>query len=328
LPKEFLCKIMKENLNVHSFPDFCLTLKEYQLKLLRDRTATCQVNLGFLCNQVCKHCHLVAGPDRTEIMDLETIREVVAFQDRCRFEVVDITGGAPEMNPHLVFLIEKVTPMTQKLILRSNLSEVFDNQDPELLAALIKNRVTIVSSLPSLNNIQTDSQRGKGVFEKTIDTLIMLNKKGYGKKDTGLELDLVSNPSGVFMPSSQDLTEKRYRDILLKKYGIVFNNLFTFANMPLGRFETWLKTSKNYTGYMEKLCTAFNPCTVEGLMCKSLISVSWDGTLFDCDFNLAANLYMGNRKTHISQIKEPIFKGQEITVGNHCYACTAGSGFT
>jgi len=310
------------------WPDFQQTLQNHNLTLVRDATTTCQVNLGLLCNQVCKHCHLLAGPNRIEIMDRTTAGEVISFQERCRFEVVDITGGAPEMNPHLSFLIQGLSPITRKIMLRSNLSALYDVKDSGLFTNLIENKVAIVSSLPSLNQPQTDSQRGKGVFDKSIETLVMLNEKGYGKRDSGFELELVSNPPGAFMPSPQDSAEKRYREVLLRKWGIEFNNLYTFANMPLGRFQEWLKKSGNYDAYVNKLYNAFNPCTVDGLMCRSLVSVSWDGYLFDCDFNLAANLDMGNQKTHISDIETLMFKGREIAVGNHCYACTAGSGFT
>jgi len=205
---------------------------------------------------------------------------------------------------------------------------LFDLADDHLISALKKNRVVIVSSFPSLNHSQTDSQRGKGIFDKSIQALILLNQQGYGKEGTGLELNLVSNPTGAYLPSTQKATEKRYRQILGKKWGIVFNNAFSFANMPLGRFEDWLKRSGNLDEYMAQLYKNFNPCTITDLMCRNLISVSWDGFLFDCDFNLAANIHKGNKKTHISQIDAAGFENDMIAVDNHCYACTAGSGFT
>ncbi len=309
-------------------PDFLYTLERYNLKLLKDDCKTCQVNMGLLCNQTCKHCHLAAGPFRKEIMDLETVKQVIAFQEKFKFEVVDITGGAPEMNPNLSCLINEISKFTKRVMLRSNLSVLYETEDRSLIDTLIKNKTVIVSSLPSLNQSQTDSQRGKNIFEKSIKTLVMLNKYGYGKQSSGLELNLVSNPSGAFMPPSQKAAEKRYKELLLKKWGIVFNNLFTFVNTPLGRFEAWLKKSGNYDKYIESLFNGFNPCTIPELMCRKLVSISWDGYLFDCDFNLAANLYMGNVKTHISDIQDALFKGREIAVANHCYACTAGSGFT
>lgn len=309
-------------------PSFSQTLEKNKLVLLRKPTEILQINMGLLCNQTCKHCHLVAGPDREEVMDIKTIDQVIDFQKRCSFKVVDITGGAPEMNPNLVYLIENISGWTDTMMLRSNLSALCDLKDDHLLSVLKKNRVTIVSSFPSLNRNQTDSQRGKGIFNKTIQALIMLNQHGYGQKGTGLELNLVSNPTGAYLPSSQKATEKRYREILYKKWGIVFNNTFSFANMPLGRFRGWLKRSGNYDDYIAELHKNFNPCAVTNLMCRNLISVSWDGFLFDCDFNLAADIYKGNEKIHISQKETCSFENDKIAVDDHCYACTAGSGFT
>lgn len=309
-------------------PSFSQTLEGQGLTLHRKQTDILQINMGLLCNQTCRHCHLSAGPDRGEIMDMDTIEQVINFQKKCRFKIVDITGGAPEMNPHLTHLIENISGHAETMMLRSNLSALFDSQDPRLVPVLKENRVTIVSSFPSLNQTQTDAQRGKGVFDKSIQALIMLNRQGYGRKGTQLELNLVSNPAGAYLPSSQRATEKRYRDILFKKWGIVFNHAFTFANMPLGRFYDWLRRSGNYDDYVTELYNSFNPCTVEDLMCRTLISVSWDGFLFDCDFNLAAGLYKGNKKQHISQADTCFFEKDNIAVDNHCYACTAGSGFT
>lgn len=311
-----------------TIPSFSQTLEQHDLVLQRKPAEILQVNTGRLCNQACRHCHLAAGPDRKEIMDIHTIDQVIDFQKRCAFKVVDITGGAPEMNPNLTYLIEKIAALTDTVMLRSNLSALFDLENDRLLCALKKNKVTIVCSFPSLNQIQTDSQRGKGIFEKSIQALSMLNAHGYGKPGTGLELNLVSNPAGAYLPSSQEATEKRYREILLKKWGIFFNHAYTFANMPLGRFEDWLKKTGNYHDYLAELHKNFNPCTITDLMCRNLISVSWDGFLFDCDFNLAATLYKGNEKIHVSQVTTCSFEHEKIAVDNHCYACTAGSGFT
>ena len=310
------------------FPGFDQTLKNHGLSLKRGKTITCQVNLGLLCNQVCKHCHLSAGPGRKELMDLNTIHQVIEFQKKIKCEVVDITGGAPEMNPHLSVLILNMAPVAKTLMLRSNLSALYDANDQVLLDLLVKHRVNIVSSLPSLNLSQTDAQRGDGVFDKSIEALKLLNGMGYGKEGTGLVLDLVSNPAGAFMPPDQAIAEKRFYRVLNDKWGIVFNQLFTFANMPLGRFETWLKKKGNYDVYLNSLWKGFNPCTVEALMCRHLISISWDGYLYDCDFNQAAQLPKGNKRIHVSDLNSLGLENQEITVGNHCYACTAGSGFT
>lgn len=310
------------------FPDFDQTLKNHGLSLKRGNTITCQINLGLLCNQACQHCHLSAGPGRKELMDLDTIHQVIAFQKKIKCETVDITGGAPEMNPHLSILIEKMAGLAKTLMLRSNLSALYDAHDPVLLDLLVEHGVTIVSSLPSLNLAQTDGQRGEGVFDKSIKALKLLNDMGYGREGTGLVLDLVSNPTGAFMPPDQAVAEKRFRRVLKDKWGIVFNQLFNFANMPLGRFEDWLRKKGNYEAYVNTLWKGFNPCTVAALMCRHLISISWDGYLYDCDFNQAAQLPKGNLRTHVSDLTNLDFEHQAIAVGNHCYACTAGSGFT
>lgn len=309
-------------------PSFLQTLEQNHCILERKKTTTLQINLGLLCNQACKHCHLSAGPDKKEIMDKSTMDHVIAFAQKNKFEVIDITGGAPEMNPDLVYLINNLTGLAPTLMLRSNLSALFDHADDQLMAVLTENKVTIVASFPSLDQRQTDSQRGQGIFDKSISALVRLNKLGYGRAGTGLELNLVANPAGAFLPSSQEATEKRYRKMLEKKFNIVFNNAYTFANIPLGRFKDWLNRSGNYNRYIKELHKNFNACTLDGLMCTSLVSVSWDGFLFDCDFNLAAGIFMGNKKIHITKADPESFEGLPICVDNHCYACTAGSGFT
>lgn len=307
---------------------FSKTLEKHGLSLSRNKTSILQINTGRLCNQACKHCHLSAGPDKKELMNRTTMDQIISFAAGNNFETIDITGGAPEMNPDLAYFIEQSTPCTEKIMLRSNLSALFDHADNKLLDVLCTNKVIIVSSFPSLDQHQTDSQRGKGIFKKSIQALSKLNKLGYGQNGSGLELNLVANPSGAFMPTPQDATQKRYRELLNNRYNIVFNNAFTFANVPLGRFKDWLVRSENYDSYINTLYQGFNPCTLDGLMCKNLISVSWDGYLFDCDFNLAAGLYKENKKQHISEVNTATFEGDPITVDNHCYACTAGSGFT
>ncbi|OGR10844.1 MAG: radical SAM protein [Desulfobacula sp. GWF2_41_7] len=311
-----------------SFPSFFETLKQHGLVLKRKPAEILQINLGRLCNQVCRHCHLSAGPHKRDIMNRNTMDEVIDFAQRCKFKAVDITGGAPEMNPDLPYLIETISSVADQVMLRSNLSALLDYSHDQLIPVLKKNRVILVSSFPSLNPAQTDSQRGIGVFEKSIEALMLLNRQGYGMDGTGFLLNLVSNPSGAFLPSSQKALEKRYREILKKKWGINFNNAYTFANVPLGRFEAWLQQSGNYDDYLTLLYKSFNPCTLPGLMCRNQISVSFDGYLFDCDFNLAAGVYKAFEKTHISQIRVSSFDKDPIAVGNHCYTCTAGTGFT
>jgi radical SAM/Cys-rich protein len=307
---------------------FTALLEQQGLRLTRSRTTVLQVNTGLLCNQTCLHCHLEASPSRTEVMDERTGAEVVEFAGRHRFQVIDITGGAPEMNPHLGGLIECLAPLTPRTMLRSNLTAIGDASRRHLIDLCRRLGVVIVASLPSLNKAQTDSQRGENVFDKSIETLRWLNSLGYGRPGSNLELDLVSNAAGAFLPAPQDQAEKRFRRDLETKWKITFNHLFAFANAPLGRYRQWLIKSGNYANYMRKLASSFNPCTLPGLMCRTLMSVGWDGCLYDCDFNQAAGLFMGGRKTHISSLEEFPELGSPVCLGNHCYACTAGTGFT
>jgi radical SAM/Cys-rich protein len=228
----------------------------------------------------------------------------------------------------MVRLIEGLSPLSQRLMFRSNLSALIDAKRDHLMTLLKAKRVVIVASFPSLNEAQADSQRGDGVFEKSIAALQKLNGLGYGREETGLELDLVCNPTGAFLPSPQDQVTRRFREVLLKKWGIVFNKLYTFANVPLGRFRRWLEETGNLESYMGRLASRFNACAVQGLMCRTLVSVSWDGYLYDCDFNLARGLHMGKRRTHVSEMAGPPPEGSPIAVADHCYTCTAGAGFT
>jgi len=322
-----------ENLNSNLFQipaleTFRENLDNNGLDLSRTHCTTLQVNVGMLCNQTCKHCHLDAGPSRKEIMSEKTMNDVLDLAARFDFQTIDITGGAPEMNPHIQTLISKLAPLCKTLILRSNLTAIAEKEQEPLLRLISDKKVTIVASLPSFNEAQSETQRGKNSFATSITTLKKLNSLGYGLPDTGLELNLVSNPTGAFLPSSQEQTEKRFRQMLARKWGLSFNNLYTFANVPLGRFLTWLESTGNLESYVLKLAANFNSCSLHGLMCRSLISVSWDGYLFDCDFNQALNLYMGGRKKHISDLYVLPGPHDSIAVSEHCYTCTAGSGFT
>ncbi len=311
-----------------SMEPFRLLLSEHGLSLKRGKTHTLQVNVGFICDQKCRHCHLSCGPGRTEVMAPETIKEVIAFAQRSRFETIDITGGAPELNPHIVDIVEGLIPLAPRIMLRSNLSALNNGKRGDLMDLLQSRRVVIVASFPSLNQAQADSQRGDGSFQISVDALRKLNTLGYGREGSGLELNLVSNPTGAFLAPLQAQSEKRFHQVLQDKWGIVFNNLYSFANMPLGRYRQWLKKSGNFQTYMEKLVSSFNPCSVDGVMCRSLLSVSWNGYLFDCDFNLASGLYLGGQKIHISEMPGPPETGSQIAVADHCFTCTAGAGFT
>ncbi|MBF0259092.1 MAG: arsenosugar biosynthesis radical SAM protein ArsS [Desulfamplus sp.] len=307
---------------------FAMTLSKHDIKIVRQETTTLQINTGLLCNQLCRHCHLDAGPGRTEIMDRQTAEAVIAYAERCRFETIDITGGAPELNPNIEMLITKLAPLARKIMFRSNLSVLSDGTRDDLIELLKRNGAAIVASFPSLNESQTNAQRGDNIYQKSLETLKKLNDIGYGKEGTGLELNLVSNPSGAFLPPSQTQTEKRFREVLRKKRGIIFNNFFSFANMPVGRFRQWLIKSDNYNNYIQTLASAFNPEAVQGLMCRTLVSVSWDGYLYDCDFNQAENLYMAGHKVHVSEMKDAPEPETSVYVADHCYTCTAGAGFT
>ena len=307
---------------------FTNTLKLKGVELVRAVTHTLQVNVGLLCNQACRHCHLEAGPECPEIMSADTMNQVIDFARRGAFRTVDITGGAPELNPHLKDLILGLSSFAPRIILRSNLTALAGGEQNSLLEFCKEHRVIFIASLPSLNEAQTEAQRGKGVFGRSIDSLRKFNAVDYGQAGSGLEIHLASNPTGAFLPVSQAQAEGKFRQDLQKKYGVVFNDLYTLANVPLGRFRRWLLASGNFEGYMKRLSDRFNPCVVDSLMCRSLVSVSWDGFLYDCDFNLADGLFLGGRKVHVSEANGPPVPGSPIAVSDHCYACTAGSGFT
>ena len=307
---------------------FGRALTERGLELTRGETKTLQVNVGLVCNQACRHCHLDAGPGRTEMMGPEVMSETAAYAQRGGFETVDITGGAPELNPHTPELIERLAGTGARIMFRANLTALAEPGREHYFPLLADCRVAVVASFPSLSSGQTDSQRGAGVFDRSIATLQALNRLGYGQNGSGLTLDLVSNPAGAFLPPGQKAAEERFRRQLRQKWGLEFNNLFTFANVPLGRFRDWLQQSDNYESYMARLVDSFNPCALDGVMCRSQVSVAWDGLLYDCDFNIAAGLPLGGRKTHVADIPGAPTTGLPIAVGDHCYTCTAGAGFT
>jgi radical SAM/Cys-rich protein len=314
-----------ETAGVEPFAD---TLVRHGLTLVRERVRTLQVNTGYLCNLRCRHCHLEAGPGRGECMTRETMEAVVAFARRFSFPAVDITGGAPELVPGLPFLIEGLAALTPRLMLRTNLAAMDAPGGVALLELCIARRVVLVASFPSTDPSQTDAQRGAGATKAGIAMLRKLNAAGYGVEGSGLELDLVSSPVGAFLPAPQDQVEETFRQDLAGKWGITFNNLYSFANVPLGRFRKWLEESGNYDRYVKALADGFNPCAVAGLMCRTLLSVSWDGFLFDCDFHLAAGRFLSGRRVHVSEVLELPLPGTPIAVGDSCYACAAGSGFT
>ena len=287
-----------------------------------------QINIGKLCNQTCSHCHVDAGPDRKEEnMSLETLERCLFLIKTYGFKTVDITGGAPEMNAHFRWFVEECAKASVKIIVRCNLTIIKANKKyadlPEFFAA---NKVYVVSSLPHFSAGRTDAQRGDGVFEDSISALKMLNTVGYGQEGTGLIIDLVFNPSGAFLPGDQASLESEFKRQLKRKFDIVFNNLFAITNLPISRFLDYLLETGKYLEYMHKLVEAFNPATLKGLMCKNTISISWDGYLYDCDFNQMLDLKFTGKAKHINDFDVDEILNRKIIINNHCYGCTAGAG--
>jgi radical SAM/Cys-rich protein len=286
-----------------------------------------QINVGKLCNQTCRHCHVDAGPDRTERMSLETAEQCIRALAQTDIPTVDITGGAPELNPNFRWLVEQSRALGRHVMDRCNLSVLLLPSQADLAEFLAGHRVEIVASLPYYRAGQTDAQRGDGIFEKSIQALRLLNGLGYGRPDTGLSLNLVCNPVGAFLPPKQEAIEAQFRKELLTRHGVEFNHLYTITNMPISRFLEFLLESGNYEQYMERLANAFNPAAAAGVMCRYTISVSWDGTLYDCDFNQMLELPVDHgAPTHIRNFDPVQLNQRQITTRNHCYGCTAGAG--
>ena len=306
---------------------FDRNLARYGLNLVRGKTHTLQVNVGYLCDLLCRHCHLDAGPGRREVMGIETMNNVITYASRVRFETIDITGGSPELAPGIQSFLARLSPLTRKLILRTNFVALREEAAVGLMESCREMGVALVASFPSTNPAQADALRGRGFWEKSLEVLRDLNQLGYGCPGSGLTVDLVVNPAGAFLPGNQGQAEKKFKQHL-GRHGVVFNNLFNFANAPLGRYRTWLEESGNLEPYFKTLFGRFNPATVERLMCRSLISVSWDGILYDCDFNIAAGLPQGLTKVHVASMAGFPEEGAAVATGDHCYACTAGAGFT
>jgi radical SAM/Cys-rich protein len=287
-----------------------------------------QINMGKMCNQVCKHCHVDAGPDRKEIMTIETMQQCInVLKNNPSLKTIDLTGGAPEMNPNFRWFVEEIKKLNRHIIVRCNLTIILANKKYFDLPEFYKqNDIEVISSLPFYTKDRTDRQRGNHVFEKSIEALQMLNEIGYGKEETGLILNLVYNPAGAFLPPSQVALEKEYKVALLKDFGIVFNHLFTITNIPINRFLDYLLSSGNYEGYMEKLVNAYNPVAAANVMCRNTISIGWDGYLYDCDFNQMLEMKVGSHGKHISEFNVEELNNRNILIGQHCYGCTAGSG--
>lgn len=287
-----------------------------------------QVNICKICNQVCKHCHVDAGPDRKEIMTIETMQQCLdALKNNPQLQTVDITGGAPEMNPVFRWFVEEIKKLHRHVIVRCNLTIILANKKYHDLPEFYKqHKIEVVASLPFYTQDRTDRQRGSGVFGDSIKALQMFNEVGYGKQGTDLILNLVYNPAGAFMSPPQASLEKEYKEALWERYGIAFNSLFAITNLPISRFLDFLLQSGNYERYMEKLLNAYNPVAAANVMCRNTISIGWDGFLYDCDFNQMLDLKVDCGAKHISQFNTEILNRRNIVVNQHCYGCTAGAG--
>ena len=287
-----------------------------------------QINVGYMCNQVCSHCHVDAGPDRKEIMTQETMEQILHVLRNSKINTVDLTGGAPEMHPQFRWFVEKIRKTeVEEIIVRSNLTIILANKKyndlPEFFS---EHKIHVISSLPFYKRNKTDRQRGDGVFDSSIKALQMLNAVGFGLPNSELQLDLVYNPSGAFLPGDQKALELDFKKALAEDFNIKFNLLFTITNLPISRFLDYLIASENYEEYMHALVDAFNPSTVGNVMCTNTISVSWEGFLFDCDFNQILDLKVDSTIAHISEFNSTVLDDRNIRLSQHCYGCTAGAG--
>jgi radical SAM/Cys-rich protein len=286
-----------------------------------------QINIGKLCNMTCRHCHVDAGPDRKENMNRETIDACLRALDQTTAHTVDITGGAPELNPHFRYLVEQCVARGKHVIDRCNLTVLLLPTLQDLPQWFADRGVEVVCSLPHYRKLNTDTQRGDGTFEKSIEALKRLNAAGYGKGDPKRRLTLMSNPVGAFLAANQSKMQQEWQAGLAKNHGVTFDRLIALNNMPIARFLEWLEQSNNLQGYMERLVNAFNPGAIEGVMCRNTLSVSWDGRLFDCDFNQMLDLEVQSpAQPHIQDFSPELLAQRQIRVGRHCFGCTAGAG--
>jgi len=308
-----------------SFP----TLKNIPFpSIVRDELQTLQINLGYRCNLQCKHCHVNASPQRKEMMSRENINLLLDFVNKYQIKNVDLTGGAPEMHPEFKFLIETLSSLGVNIIVRSNLVILAEPDYEHLIDLFVKHNVTITASLPCYLQENVDKQRGKGTFQHSIDVLNRLNSRGYGRVDTSLQLNLVYNPQGPELPPPQNQLEQDYKAFLKKHYEIEFDQLYTITNIPIKRFGSMLMSKNKLHDYMQLLKDSFSPDNIQGVMCRTLISVDWQGYIFDCDFNqmLQLPIIRDQQPLHISHFEPQELKEIPIEVAGHCYGCTAGQG--
>ena len=312
-----------------TLPTFKEKVKNSNIQQVRPKgLEILQINVGYMCNQVCSHCHVDAGPDRKEIMTQETMEQILQVLRNSKINTVDLTGGAPEMHPQFRWFVEEIRKTeVEEIIVRSNLTIILANKKyndlPEFFA---EHKIHVISSLPFYKRNKTDRQRGDGVFDSSIKALQMLNAVGFGLPNSELQLDLVYNPSGAFLPGDQKALELDFKKALDEDFNIKFNLLFTITNLPISRFLDYLIASENYEEYMHALVDAFNPSAVGNVMCTNTISVSWEGFLFDCDFNQMLDLKVDSTIAHISEFNSTVLDDRNIRLSQHCYGCTAGAG--
>lgn len=324
---EYQLKILQRE--PERFPSFQEKLQDIGLNpLTPTEIEIFQINVGKMCNQVCKHCHVDAGPDRKEIMTRETMQQCLdVLAANPSLKTVDLTGGAPEMNPDFRWFVTEIKKLDRHIIVRSNLTIIRANKKYYDLPQFFKdNDVEVTSSLPFYTQDRTDRQRGDGVFEDSIKALQMLNEVGYGVEGTGLTLNLVYNPAGAFLPPPQETLEREFKTALKKDFDIEFNALYVITNLPISRYLDYLLVSGNYESYMEKLIGAFNPGAAANVMCRNTISIDWQGYLYDCDFNQMLDLKVNCNSKHISDFDLNTLLSREIIIDQHCYGCTAGAG--
>ncbi|MDF2875287.1 MAG: radical SAM/Cys-rich domain protein [Sporomusa sp.] len=294
--------------------------------VLKDNVRCLQMNMGYVCNLSCRHCHVEAGPDRRETMSMTVVNDCLRFIESADINVIDITGGAPEMNPNLRGLIRglrKLKPAAS-ILLRSNLTILNEPKYAKLPGFLQENNVDIISSMPCYLEENVEFQRGKGVYSQNIKMLQKLNRLGYG--GTGPKLHLIYNPGGNFLPAPQNELDFAYKESLGERFGIVFNNLYTITNAPIGRFRADLEKKGLLEGYMNLLADNFNPANLSRVMCRNLLNVDWQGRVYDCDFNQVLHLPIAVRDNYIGSITAKDLAGMPVKLGNHCFTCTAGAG--
>mgnify|MGYP001581876340 FL=1 len=297
-------------------------------RIYRGKVETLQINLGYLCNQACLHCHVNAGPTRKEQMTLDTIEEIVQLIDNVKPKMVDLTGGAPELNVHFKYLVTQITKRRISIIDRCNLTILSEPGQEDLTQFLSKHKVIVTASLPCYSEENVNSQRGDGVFERSIDGLRQLNGAGYGKGNPDLQLHLVYNPIGASLPPPQKTLEKEYKQHLSENYDVSFDSLLTITNMPIKRFGSTLISRGEFGSYLQLLESSYQEKNLESVMCKTLLSIDWEGYVYDCDFNQMLGLPFGDteKKTHVRDLKMAEIEGNPIAVRDHCFGCTAGNG--